>query len=147
MRLRFSGGMKCERAHVVQAVGELDQQHPHVVRDGEQELAEVLALRRPLGDEVEPLDLGQAVDERADLGAEDLVDLLERRLGVLDSVVQHGGRDGGVVELEVGEDGGDFEGMAEEQDRRRPASGAVRHHGIDIGAVEKRLVGRRDCSA
>ena len=56
-----------QRAHVVQPVGELDQQHAHVRRDGEEQLAEVLALRGALGDEVEALDLGQAVDKRADL--------------------------------------------------------------------------------
>ena len=83
-----------QRAHVVQAVGELDQQHAHVVGDGEQELAEVLGLLGLLRDEVELLDLGQAVDERADLVAEQLVDLLARRLGVLDRVVQHRGGDG-----------------------------------------------------
>ncbi len=33
-----------ERAHVVQAVGELDQQHADVVGDGEQQLAQVLGL-------------------------------------------------------------------------------------------------------
>ena len=54
----------------MQPVGELDQQHAHVVGDGEQELAEVLALRRALRDEVEALDLGQAVDEGADLRPE-----------------------------------------------------------------------------
>ena len=46
-------GTKCKGAHVVQAVGELDQEHAHVVGDGEQELAEILGLRRALRDEVE----------------------------------------------------------------------------------------------
>ena len=59
-----------QRAHVVQPVGELDQKHAHVVGDGEEELAEVLALRRLLRDEVELLDLGQPVDEGADLRPE-----------------------------------------------------------------------------
>ena len=59
-----------ERAHVVQAVGELDEQHADVAGDGEQQLAEVLRLLGLLGDEVELLDLGQAVDQRADLAPE-----------------------------------------------------------------------------
>ena len=58
-----------ERAHVVQPVGELDQQHAHVVGDRQQQLAQVLGLLRLLGDEVELLQLGQAVDQRADLAA------------------------------------------------------------------------------
>ncbi len=49
-------------AHIVQAVGELDQQHARVVGDGEQELAEILRLFGVLGDEIEPAELGQAVD-------------------------------------------------------------------------------------
>ena len=82
-----------ERAHVVQPVGELDQQHAHVVGDREQQLAEVLRLLGLLGDEVELLELGQALDQRADVVAEQLVDLGARRLGVLDRVVQQRGRD------------------------------------------------------
>ena len=62
--------------------------------------------------------------------------------GVLDRVVQHRGRDGGVVELQVGEDRRDLEGMAEEQVAGGALLVAVGHHGIDVGAVEKRLVGR-----
>ena len=112
-----------ERAHVVQAVGELDEQHADVARDGDQQLAEVLRLLGLLGDEVEPLDLGQAVDEGADLRAEHLVDLGARDVGVLDDVVQQRRRDGGVVELQLGEDRRDFERDGRSRDRPRRASG------------------------
>ena len=74
-----------QRAHVVQAVGELDEQHAHVFGDGEQQFAEVLGLLGLLGDEVELLDLGQALDQLADLLAEHPVDLFARRFGVLDA--------------------------------------------------------------
>ncbi len=98
----------------MQAVGELDQQHADIRRDREQQLAEVLALRGLLGDEVEALELGQAVDQGADLRAEQPADLLQRRLGVLDGVVQDRGHDGGVVEVEIRQDRRDLEGMGEE---------------------------------
>ncbi len=111
-----------QRAHVVQAVGELDQQHAHVVGDGEQELAQVLGLLGLLGDEVELLELGQAFDQPADLGAEQLVDLGARRRGVLDRVVQQRRGDGRVVELEVGQDRRDLERMREIRDRPRRGS-------------------------
>ena len=62
-------------AHVVQAVGELDQEHARVIGDGEQKLAEILGLLGVLGGEVELAELGQAVDQPADLIAERLVDL------------------------------------------------------------------------
>ncbi len=57
-----------ERAHVVQPVGELDQQHADVVGHGEQEFAQifrralVLALRLDLGE------LGDAVDHPRHVG-------------------------------------------------------------------------------
>ena len=102
-----------ERAHVVQPVGELHQQHADVVRHGEQELAQilrralVLALRLDLGE------LGDAVDQPRDIVAEMLLDLLRRRQRVLDRVVEDGGDDRLVVEMEVGEDAGDLDRMAE----------------------------------
>jgi hypothetical protein len=82
------------------------------------------------------------LDERPDLGPEGLVDLLERGLGVLHRVVKDRRRDGGVVELEVGEDRRDLERMAEEQVAGGPLLVAVRHHGVHVGTVEQRLVGR-----
>ena len=132
-----------QRAHVVQPVGELDQQHAHVVGDRQQELAQVLRLLRLLGDEVELLELGQALDQRADVVAEHLVDLGAGRGGILDGVVQQGGRDGGVVELEVGQDRRHFERMREIGVAGGALLLAVRLHGVDIGAVEQRLAGVR----
>ena len=143
MRRRVSGRHEIERAHVVQPVGELDQQHADVVGDGEQQLAQVLGLRRLLGDEVELLELGQAVDQRADLAAEQLVDLGARRRGVLDGVVQQRRDDGRVVELEVGQDRGDFERMREVGIAGGALLRAMRLHGVDVGAVEQVLVGVR----
>ncbi len=93
-----------------------------------------------LDDEVEALDLGQAVDQRADLGPEQLVDLGPRDGGVLDHVVQQRRDDGRVVELQVGEDGGDFERMGEIGFAGGALLVAVRLHGIDVGAIEQRLV-------
>ena len=60
---------------------------------------------------------------------------------VLDGVVQQRGDDGGDVELEVGQDGGDFERMGEIGIARGAELLAVRLHGVDIGLVEQRLVG------
>ena len=79
----------------------------------------------------------------ADLLAELLVDLGARDVGVLDHVVQQGRGDGGVVELELGQDRRDFEGMGEEGIAGGALLVAVRLHGVDVGAVEQRLVGAR----
>ena len=124
----------------MQAVGELDQQHAHVVGDRQQQLAQVLGLLGLLGDEIEPLELGQPLDQRADVWPEHLVDLGAGGGGVLDGVVQQRGRDGGIVELEVGQDRGDFERMGEIGIAGGALLLAMRLHGVDIGAVEQRLV-------
>ena len=146
MRVRAFRRHVLERAHVVQPVGELDQQHAHVVGDGEQKLAQILGLLGLARDEIELLELGQAFDQMADVGAEHLVDLGAGGRRVLDRVVQQRRRDRRVVELQVGQDGRDFERMGEIRIARGALLLAVRLHGVDIGAVEQRLVGVRDCS-
>ena len=132
-----------ERAHVVQPVGKLDQQHAHVGRDREQQLAQVFRLLRLARDEVELLQLGEAVDQRADCRPELLVDLGAGRCRVLDRVVQQRRHDRRVIELEVGQDRGDFERMGEIRIARGARLRPVRHHGVHIGAVEQVLVGVR----
>jgi hypothetical protein len=57
--------------------------------------------------------------------------------------VQKGGGDGGIVELEIGEDGRHFEGMGKVGIARGTALLAMRLHGVDIGAIEHRLAGFR----
>ena len=113
MRRRFSAVLEMmERAHIVQPVGELDQQDADVVRHGEQELAQILrgalalALRLDLGE------LGDAVDQAGDVLAEQFLDLGRRRQRVLDRVVEDRGDDRLVVEMEVGEDAGHLDRMA-----------------------------------
>ena len=140
MRLRALRLHVLERAHVVHAVGELHEQDADVARYGDEQLAEVLRLLGLLGDEVEAADLGEAVDQLADLGAEQLVDLRPGDGRVLDDVVQQRRDDGRVVELQVGEDGGDFERVGEIRIAGGALLVAVRLHRIDVGAVEQRLI-------
>ena len=127
----------------MQAVGELDQEHADVVGDRQQQLAQVLGLLGLARHQFEPLQFGQALDQRADLVAEDLVDLGACRLGVLDGVVQQRRHDGGVVELQRGEDRGDLERMREIRIAGGAGLRAMRLHGVDIGAVQKVFVGVR----
>ena len=141
MRRREARRHEFQRAHVVQAIGELDQQHADIVGDRQQQLAQVLGLLGLARDQFQPLQLGQALDQRADLVAENLVDLGAGRLGILDRVVQQRGDDGGVVELEVGQDRRDFERMREIGIAGGAGLRAMRLHGVDIGAVEQVLVG------
>ena len=134
-------------SHVVQAVGEFDQQHAHVVGDREQQFAEILRLLRVPGGEVELVELGQSIDETADLRPEHLVDLIAGDGRVLDRVVQHRRDDRGVVELELGEDRGDLERMREIGVPRGSLLLAMRAHREDIGAIQQLLVRLRIVTA
>src|SRR5579871_2997400 len=143
----FGGATAClrrpmaEGAHVVQPVGELDEQDADVVGNGEQELAQVFRLLGLLGDEVELFQLGEALDQYADVMAEQAVDLGAGRVGVFDRVVQERRRDGGIVELEVGQDRGDLERVRDVGIAGIAHLLAVRAHGVDVGAVKQVLVG------
>ena len=81
-------GHRADRAHVVQAIGELDEDDPDVRGHRDHHLAVVLGLRLVAAREGDAGELGDAVDERRDLVAEALADLVERRARVLDGVVQ-----------------------------------------------------------
>ena len=85
------GRQVADRAHVVQPVGQLDQQHPKVLRHRHQELAEVLRLRVLDGGELQVGELGHPVHELRDLVSEAERDLRIGREGVLDGVVQERG--------------------------------------------------------
>ena len=71
------------------------------------------AWRSSLRRELDRTELGHPFDHVGDVGAEQLPDPLDRRLGVLDDVVQQPGGDGDHVELHVGEQVGDLERMHE----------------------------------
>ena len=77
-----------QRAHVVQPVGQLDQDHPDVGGHRHHHLAVVLGLPLVAALEVHPGQLGDTVDQLGDLLAEFLADLLQGRAGVLDRVVE-----------------------------------------------------------
>ena len=132
-----------QRAHVVQPVGELDQQHADVVGDGEQKLTQVFRLLRFLGDEIELFQLGQSLDQNADVVTEQALDLGTGGVGILDGVVEERRGNGGVVELEIGEDRGDLQRVREIRIAGGPFLLAMGPHGVDVGAVEQVLVRRR----
>ena len=129
-----------ERAHVVQPVGELDQEHADVVAEREQEFAQILGGPLILRLGLDLAEFGHSVDQPGDVLAEMLFDLLRSGERVLDRVVEDRGDDGLVVELEVGENPRDLDRVAEIGVARGPHLGAVRLHREDIGAVDQPLV-------
>ena len=93
-----------ERPHVVEAVGELDQDDPHVRGHRDHHLPVVLGLALVPALERDAGQLRHPVDEMGDRLAEALLDLLEARARVLDGVVQERGAEGLGVEAQTGAD-------------------------------------------
>ncbi len=91
-----------ERAHVVQPVRQLDQNHPDVLGHGQEHLAKGLGLGLlPVG-EVELRELGHAVHQQGHLVAEHRAHVVQRAaLHVLHAVVQKARRDGGRVQHQI----------------------------------------------
>ena len=82
-----------ERPHVVQAVGELDQNHAHIIAQGQQHFAEVLRLSA--GPRIEHArHLGQTVHNFPFALAKQLLYVFQGQIRVLDGVVQQGTDDG-----------------------------------------------------
>ena len=105
--LLLARGERREGRHVVEPVGQLDDQDAHVLGHRHEHLAHRGGLLRLLGVELDALELGDTVDDAGDVGTELGGDVLEGDVGVLDGVVQQRGRDRDVVEAEVGDDRGD----------------------------------------
>src|SRR2546429_1455266 len=94
-----------EGPHVVQPVGELDDDDAGVLGDRQQELAVVFGLLLHRRAEGEGGELRESVDQLRHLGTERAPDVLDRDVRVLDDVVQQGGRDRDRVHLLLGENG------------------------------------------
>ena len=130
-----------ERAHIVQPVAQFDEQHADVLAHREQEFPEV--FRRPLvfGHLFDLRQLGDAIDQPRHLGAEVQLDIGDSGERIFHRIVQKRGSDRFLVELEIGHQSGDFDRMAEIRIAARPRLGTVLLHGIDISAIEHRLIG------
>jgi hypothetical protein len=98
-----------QRPHVVETIGELDQNHPNVVHHREQHLAEVLRLTLLARRERNGADRRDAFDDVGDLRTEQLGNTLRSGERVFDHVVQKAGRHGHDVQFHVREEIGDFE--------------------------------------
>ena len=97
--------------HVVQAVGQLDQDDPNVLGHGQHHLAEVLGLGLLLAAELELADLGDAFDHVGHFGPEQVVELLVGDQAVLHGVVQQPRGDGIHVHVHLCQDPGHRDGV------------------------------------
>ena len=118
-----------QRAHVVEPVGELDQDDPDVLGHRQEHLPDVLGLLLLVAVGAELGQLGDAVDELGDLRPEALLDVGQAVLGVLGDVVQERRLDRRGIEPELGQDLGRGDRMGDVRLAGRPALAFVGEHG------------------
>src|SRR5580692_7398231 len=100
-----------QSAHVVEAVGQLDEHNTHVGDHGEKHLADVLCLAILAVGELDLVDFGDAFNDVGNLIAEGLFNLFVGGGGVFNGIVQQAGGDGRGVELHLGQNFCDIERM------------------------------------
>ncbi len=132
-----------DRAHVVQAVGQLDEDHPQVLGHGHEQLAEILSLFRLGRGELKIGQLCHTVDQFGHFGTELLRDFGIGRLGVFDGVVQQGCHNRRIVQPLFGQDGGDGDGMGEIRLTRLAQLPVVHLLAIGIGPADQIVIRAR----
>ena len=102
------GWQGAQGAHVVQPIGELDDDHPHVLCHGQEHLPDVLRLLLLHGSGRSELgELGDSVDQARHLATEALLEVRDGDVGVLGDIVQERRGDALGVHLQRGELVGD----------------------------------------
>ena len=141
------GGLILHRAHIVRAVGDLDEDDADVLGHGHEHLAQIFHLLLFLARVMDARELGDALDQIGDGGGEALGDVVVGRVGVLDAVVQEGGDDGFAVEMQLlgydlrNGDGVGDEGRAVLALLGTVVRGGVAEGGVDLGEVCAGVVG------
>ncbi len=125
---------RLDRAHVVQPVGELDQDDPDVRGHRDHHLAVVLCLRLVARLEGQLGQLRDAVDETGDLLAESLIDVGDRGMCVLNGVVQQRRAQRLGVQAHAGADLGDADRVDDEL-----LAGAASLIGMVAAGVDERV--------
>ena len=132
-----------QRPHVVEPVGQLDEDHADVVDHRQEHLPEVLRLAFLAGGEADRADFGDPLDHMGDFGAEKLANPVDGGEGVLDDVVEQAGRDRHDVQFHVGEEVGHGQGVNQVGLPGMAHLAAVLEGGKDIGPPEQLNVGVR----
>ena len=129
-----------QRAHVVQPVGQLDQQHPQILAHRQQEFAQIFGGALLLAHRLDLGQLGHAIDQPGDIGAEQALHLLDSGEGIFHRIVQQGGDDRVLIELQLGHQARHLYRMAEIGVATGALLAAMFLDGVDIGAVEQALI-------
>src|SRR5580692_1071116 len=106
--LLFFMPQKFERAHVVEAVSELDHHDANVIDHGQEHFADVLGLPGFRGGHVKAADLRDAFDQASHVRPKPLFNASDRIFGIFDGIVKKGGGERGGIHAHVGENVGHF---------------------------------------
>ena len=110
-------GERLQGAHVVQAIGQFDQHHSHIIGHSQEHLAQalgLLVLQVPLGHLAQSVYLTQLcnpINQAGHLIAEVLLQILYGDNGVLHHIVKKPSRNGGGVQTQIGQDPGHSQGV------------------------------------
>ena len=94
----FAGQHTLERAHIVQAVGDFDEDDAHVVAHREQQLLEGFCLERSLVAEDAAGDFRHALHDVGHLRAEEIAQVIVGIVGIFFDVVEEGGTNTGAAQ-------------------------------------------------
>ena len=129
-----------EGAHVVQAVGELDEHDADIVDHGQHHLAEVLGLLLLAGGEVDFADLGDAFDDVGDLLAEFFANVDDGHRSVFDGIMEQARGYCDRVHLHLGQDKRDFQGMNQIGLAGGSTLAFVVFQGVIVGLLDQREI-------
>ena len=132
-----------QSTHVMQAIGQLDDQHANITHHGQEHLAQVLRLflcgiRGP-DVALSPCSakLGHPVNEFGNRLAKLALELRESYLSVFEDIMENPCRDARHIHAEVGENGGDFKRVYDKGIPRFASLGPVVGRGIVDGMVQQ----------
>ncbi len=133
-------GHGADGAHVVEAIGEFNDDDANIAGHGEEHFAEALGLAVFAVGETDFAEFGDAVNATCDVFAEFFANFFEFDRRVFDDVVQQAGFNADEIHLHVGQDVGDSERMGDVGFARFAFLGAVLLGGKPIGEVERRQI-------
>ena len=126
-----------DRAHVVQAIRELDRDHARIVGHRHDHLAVVVRLGLLAGLELDPRQLRHPLDQLRDLAAELGAKIVELDVRVLDHVVQKRCSDRLLVEAQLRQELGHRPRVPDELLARPPELALVRLRGVGEGPPQQ----------
>ena len=124
-----------QRPHIMRAIRQFDQKHANIFGHRQYELAEIFRLFGLIALQFDARQFRDAVHQPRHARPKQALNIVERREGVFDRIVQQRGRDGRRVHFHVGQNARDFQRMRKIGIAGRTQLRPMRLHRKNIGAV------------